>query len=192
MSCTSHSIKNNWLGHYTYTNKPYHATIRTIPIWVDKNFGNLDQLSIDDAIHQWNYALNGYIKLIVVDTHFDMEINKIEERNRTNGWFFLKIDSKNTMIPSTEEGYKTIGFCDRIGGKFMYIVRDRLSNEEVFGVVLHEAGHLGGVDHVGEDLMYKHYSLAGYQCIDYETIKAVSLYQGLPVNELNYCVSQTK
>lgn len=182
------------LGEYEYIRRdsyqgPAH---RVIPIWIDKNFGEADKVAIDDAINQWNYAMNGYVVLKVVDTQFDMEVPKIVEQVNKGGWLFMKIDSSNKMIPDQKEkGYWTIGFTERLGGNHMYLVRDRLQNQDIFGVTLHEIGHLMGADHVGTRLMYPHYSRAGFQCIDYDTIKAVAKWQKLDANQLNYCIDKT-
>lgn len=182
------------LGEYEYVRKDSYTgpAYRTIPIWIDKNFGAADQVAIDDAIQKWNYAMNGYIVLKVVDTNFDMEVDKITKQVSENGWLFMKIKSDNKMIPDQKEkGYWTIGFTEKLGGNHMYLVRDRLGNDDIFGVTLHEIGHLMGADHVGTRLMYPHYTRAGFQCIDYDTIKAVAKWQDLDASNLNYCIDKT-
>jgi len=180
------------VGKYTYVRMPLYegAAKRTIPIWVDKGFGEADRLAIDDAIGAWNFALNGYLKLSVVDMEFDMEVPKIVMQVNQGGWLLLRITSDNPLIPNNRKGYWTIGFVEHVGGHHLYLVRDRLANEAVFGVTLHEIGHLLGAGHVGNHLMNPHYSLARFQCIDYETIVAVAAYWGLPADRLNYCIDK--
>jgi hypothetical protein len=163
--------------------------VREIPIWIDKNFGEADKVEIDKAVDSWNYAMNGYVKLKVVDTQFDMEIDKIVTQVNAGGWLFLKIDSKSKLVPAqSEKGFWTIGFCEQIGGHHMYLVRDRLTNDDVYGVTLHEIGHLMGSGHTGQRLMYPHYSRARFQCIDYDTMVKVSSFFDLELDNLNYCV----
>lgn len=180
------------LGRYVYTQTATQAAtpIRTIPIWIDKGFGQADRLAIDDAIRAWNYSMNGYVVLKVVDWEFDMEIGKIVESVKQNGWLFMKIDHTNSMVPDNTKGYWTIGFTERVGGHHLYLVRDRLQNEDVFGVTLHEIGHLMGSEHVGERLMYPHYSRARFQCVDFDTIKSVAEAWDLVPASLNYCVDK--
>lgn len=178
------------LGVYSYTHKEKFngSPVREIPIWVDKNFGEADKVAIDDAVNMWNFALNGYVVLKVVDTQFDMEVPKITEQVSKGGWLFMKIESTNKMVPDSKtKGFWTLGFVERIGGNHMYLIRDRLSNEAVFGVTLHEIGHLMGSPHVGQRLMYPHYSRARFQCVDYATIVKVAEYFNLPLAGLNYC-----
>lgn len=184
--------KDAGLGRYRYTQQELNQgqPVKVIPIWIDKNFGEADKLAIDDAITAWNYSLNGYIRLKVVDTAFDMEVPKIVEQVKSDGWLFMKIKSDNPMVPKNDKGYWTIGFCERIGGNHLYLVRDRLGNDDIFGVTLHEIGHLMGSGHVGEKLMFPHYTRARFQCIDYETMKTVASYRHLPADRLNYCVDK--
>lgn len=188
-----HFMREPILGRYTYTQNSVHEAkqpVRVIPIWIDKNFGEADKLAIDDAIKAWNYAMNGYIELKVVDTSFDMEVNKIVESVNEGGWLFMRVNHDNSLVPDNQKGYWTIGFTERVGGHHLYLVRDRLQNDDVFGVTLHEIGHLMGSPHVGERLMYPHYTRARFQCIDWETINAVAGYWNLPIDNLNFCVDK--
>ena len=178
------------LGEYNYTHAPKYLgpPIREIPVWIDKEFGEADKVEIDKALDAWNYAMNGYIKLTVIDTHFDMEVDKIVKQVKMGGWLFMKIKSDSTLVPLNDKGFWTIGFCEVIGGHHMYLVRDRLGNDDIFGVTLHEIGHLMGSGHVGQRLMYPHYSRARFQCIDYQTMTNVSKFFELPLENLNYCL----
>ena len=179
------------LGLFHYTHAPsYTGTpVRTFPIWIDKNFGEADKLEIDNAVMAWNFAMNGYIVLKVVDTNFDMEVDKIVTQVNQGGWLFMKIKSDSKLVPArSTPGYWTIGFCEQVGGHHLYLVRDRLTNDDIFGVTLHEIGHLMGSGHVGQRLMYPHYSRARFQCIDYDTMVKVSGFFDLEMDKLNYCM----
>lgn len=178
------------LGVYSYTHKDkYEGTpVREIPIWIDKNFGEADKVEIDKAVDAWNFAMNGYVVLKVVDTHFDMEVPKIVDQVNRGGWLFMRITSDSKMVPAqNEKGYWTIGFVERIGGHHLYLVRDRLGNDDVFGVTLHEIGHLMGSPHTGRRLMYPHYTRARFRCIDYASMKKVSEFFDIDLAGLNYC-----
>src|SRR5271166_5368407 len=85
------------LLNFHYTNNVATAyPYKTINIWVDKDFGEADRVSIDDAIMQWNYALNGSIVLKVNSYEFEMTNNDVlnEVKVKGNGWLFLKIDHR--------------------------------------------------------------------------------------------------
>lgn len=191
LGCTSLGLQPV-KGQYVYTHKPLNMeVIRVVPIWIDKNFGEADRLAIDDAIRAWNFAMNGYVQLKIVDMDFDMEPSKIVDQVNQNGWLFMKLKSDSKLIPEQKEkGYWTIGFTEKLGGHHLYLVRDRLANEDVFGVTMHEIGHLMGSDHVGDRLMRPHFNRTASQCIDYDTIKAVASYNNLPLDRLNYCMDQ--
>ena len=178
------------LGEYEYTHRVEYKgdVVREIPIWIDVGFGEGDRVAIMDAINAWNYVLNGHIVLKVVDIKFDMEVDKIVKQVQENGWLIMKIGSLSSLVPDNDEGYWTIGFTERLGGNHLYLVRDRLGNDDVFGVTLHEIGHLLGAGHVGERLMYPHFSRAGFQCVDWVSMEAVARYQGLDDKDLNYCM----
>ena len=173
------------LGQFQYTHRPhYEGRARDIPIWVDEDLGEADKVAIDDAVARWNYALNGHIYLHIVDTHFAMELSKVEKQQQLNGWLFLKIRSDGDIQPPTNN---TMAFCDKVGGNRLYLVRDKLSNDKIFGVTLHEIGHLLGSRHNDGGLMFQDYYPILYQCIDYDTVKNVADYQGLSADYLNYC-----
>lgn len=180
------------MGQFTYVDHRAwraHVPIREIPIWVDKSFAPVDQIAIADAVNTWNYALNGYLHLTIVDRQFDMEVSKIVRQVRAGGWLFLRIKSDSAIIPAAKAGYRVLGFTEMVGGQHLWLVMDRLANQDVFGITLHEIGHLLGSRHIeGQHLMFPYYTRARYQCIDKDSLGQVAKYYGLPVNRLNYCL----
>jgi hypothetical protein len=185
-----------WHTSFSYIRSPApHQEIaqRQIPIWIDKNFGDADQISLQTAIDQWNYALNGYIVLQVASTGFDMETYPMLEARAGRGWLFLKINSDNAIVAFHDRPHvTTLAVVDNIGGNTLYLIRDRVQNDQVTGLAMHEMGHLLGARHVeGDDLMTPIYNSDDYRCIDYLTIKQVATFQHLPLENLNYCVLYT-
>jgi hypothetical protein len=181
------------LGAYQYTHQELYtgSPYRTIPIWVDINFGESDRMAIDDAVRSWNYALNGYIVLNIVDLNFDMEPDKVVKQVAAGGWLFMKINRFNPIVvdidKTKEGGRRTLAFTERVGGYHLYLIRDRLSNDAIYGVTMHEMGHLLGTDHVGDRLMNPTYTKARFQCIDHDSLWMVASYQKIPMEHLNYC-----
>src|SRR5882724_5646683 len=81
---------------YVYTSVPYvGVTGRVIPIWIDDKFGISDKNNIMDAVDQWNYVLNGHIKLEVVDTSFDMSVSVLSRVKESGGWIILRVSGDN-------------------------------------------------------------------------------------------------
>jgi predicted Zn-dependent protease len=166
---------------------------RVIPVWIDNNFGQADLLSIQDALDQWSFALNGYLVFRVESTHFDMQIEPMQAAQDGKAWLILKIARNNRLTKYHDDkqpfGHIALAFTDRIGGNTLYLVRDRLDNDQVRGIMMHEMGHLLGAEHHMGDgiLMNPQYNSNNAQCVDYDTLKQVALYQHLEISKLNYC-----
>lgn len=181
--------------HYVQVGGASIVPLKEYHIWIDKTFGEADKLAMDDAIRQWNYALNGYVVLKVESMDFDMEPSIASKVLLGGGWIVMKIDHFNPMVREVdrparpgEPQYYTLAWVNRIGGNRMWIIRDRMSNEAVEGVMLHELGHLLGAGHDQVYLMQPHYKWEDYRCVDYEAVKRVARYQHLPMDRLNYCL----
>jgi hypothetical protein len=178
--------------HYIQSGGYSQVALRTVHIWIDKEFGAGDQVAIDDAIRQWNFALNGYVKLEVMSTTFDMEPEVINRANLEGGWLIMKVHSGNSIIPDQPINgklqYYTLAWVNEIGGHHMWMVRDRLRNEWMTGVALHEIGHMLGAEHDDVYLMQPHFNWEDYRCVDQYTLKQVALYQHIQLKNLNYCI----
>lgn len=179
--------------HYTHSNIDHARTpVRVIPIWVDGTFGEADKLAIDDSVNQWNYALNGYVRLEVRSTTFNMSTGDILDALKYDGWLILKVNSthpKVLLLDGPQPAiHRTLAWADSIGGYRIFVIRDRIPNEWMAGVMLHEMGHLLGAPHDSVYLMQPTFNWAEYRCVDYQALKLVAEYQHLNVEDLNYCV----
>jgi hypothetical protein len=178
----------------SYTNKtPINQNLYEIPIWIDKSFTETDKIMIQKALENWNYALNGNIRLKIVSEDFDMQISDLIEQRTKGGWLIMKVDGKgikrSEFIPDWESGYWSLGFVDMVGGHHLYLVRDRMKDNQVYGVVLHEMGHLLGARHLKEDgLMSPHYDMRGFGCIDEGTAVQIAKSLRIDFRTMNYCL----
>jgi hypothetical protein len=94
-----------------------------------------------------------------------------------------------SILVRNDEGSKfvTLGLANKVGGSWLYIVRDRLGDVDITPVTLHELGHLLGAQHTEHYLMNPTYIKLQYACIDLDTIDRVAERWNLPLNKLNYC-----
>jgi hypothetical protein len=182
---------------FGYINAPQGASQtppkRIIPIWVDDSFGDADDVSIQAALDQWTYALNGYIQFDVRSYHFQMQDSVLTHIQHADGWVFLKVDSNNKFINYQDRVYGHPGnlilaCTDKIGGNTLYIIRDRMINSQVSDITMHEIGHLLGADHQNGGLMDPAPNENNARCIDLGTLKQVAAYQHLDYHLMNYCV----
>lgn len=174
---------------------PVEMPERIIPVYIENTFSETDRLEMQQAIDQWNEALNGHVKIIIAETDFQMATYQIKEAKQNNGWLFLKIRQGNPLIPSQSFSSPDqpqsfiLAFTNRIGGDEAWFVRDAMPDEYMmYGVTLHEIGHLLGANHDGRYLMAPHYSELDFQCIDEGTMKQVSNNINVPIESLNYCL----
>lgn len=176
---------------FQYTHMPVQNIIfaRQIPVYIDVGFGDEDKMSIDNALDKWNHALNGYIVFTVKSFTFDMGTSDINDAIRNHGLMIFKVDSITCNFIPSQNGveFKTLAWADISSHDKIYVVRDRLSTQAIFPVMLHEIGHILGAVHSKEYLMHPVYTPQHYVCIDEDTIKQVAKFNNLPIEKLNYC-----
>ncbi len=170
-----------------YTNRAwYEGKPKTIWVWIDNSFDTYDKINITEAMALWNKSLNGYIELRSVLPYGQPEAPKAP---REQDWVITKVPPGDSSLPHVDAGTKILGAVNVIGGNKMFLARDAMDHVgDIYGVTLHEIGHLLGAEHMGDHLMYPHYDRDKFHCIDLVTALQVSKKQNIPAGRINYCM----
>jgi hypothetical protein len=186
---------------YTYRNvagpEASYQYYREIPVYMDKNFSVAEREALLQSMGEWNWTLNGYMKLVVKDTEFNLDSSAAKKtfkqvKNTGEGYLILKLNHDDPALEDViEEGDGTLAFVNRLGhnGHIMVVIADRIGSRNLKSIVLHEFGHLLGASHVmARSLMYPSYSgRSSYRCVDKITAAQVANYQQIELSHLNYC-----
>lgn len=188
-------------SHITQYGGPYHyiqhptavVPSRNLPVYLDAQFGEADKVEIQKALDQWNFALNGYLTLDVVDyrspLHYPLTHAEKTRIESEHGILILRIDSASPLIQETQHPPRVLAFVyPVIGGNYVYLIRDRMLNDGVKLITMHELGHALGAHHTHGGLMNPEYYPYMYQCVDRPVLEEVASYQHLDFGRLNWCV----
>lgn len=187
LGCSGHMAQ-----HY-YTRQPPGTSNYEIFVKVDKEFSDVDKLSIDKAISQWNYVLNSHYTLKVVDWNFDATALKDGKFLPRNAYYIVSInnkqfeDVKKELSFNPEDKNKFILAFAILGGTIVYINKDRVGADDVYPITMHEMAHIFGAKHDGFRLMNNYYSKEKFQCVDWKTAEQVANFLHLHINDLNWC-----
>lgn len=155
------------------------AAPEIIALQIDTSFAAADSANVLRAVAEWNQALNGWVRFDVI---------------AAGGWQARSwnIRAERGGRPDTRDGggqplsFTQAGFAS-IGGK-MVIYVDRIGTRDLRGIVLHELGHVLGLDHDPRaNLMSMRYVPSAEQCVDEQTMQRIAAARHLPLASLNWC-----
>jgi hypothetical protein len=164
--------------HYT-NHAASTAAPEIVTLQIDGSFNADDRAKVLLAVEEWNHALNGYVRFDVASS----------DGWRPRAW---NIRAERGGSPDAPDGagqplsFTQAGLAS-IGGK-MVIYVDRIGTRDLRGIVLHELGHVLGLDHDPRgNLMSARYSSIAGQCVDEPTAERVAALRKLPLAGLNWC-----
>jgi hypothetical protein len=172
--------------HYTQNATPA-STGRTLNLYIDRDFDDFERERIVVAIRQWNYVLNGFVRIRASFLPGDANPTMIAQIRRSGGWVVARVDSRHP-IAQQGEGRHALGVTTGNRGGFVYVISDRIGQRDLTGVMMHEFGHVLGAGHEGGGLMAPVYNPSMGRCIDREAVALVAQAQRLPLHMLNWCV----
>jgi len=166
------------------THDPSGQEVRVVPIYIDDQFSEGDVTALQEAINEWNWALDQKLQLIVDDYHYHLHAT-----SRDPGYMFIRITSKNEAA-NQDDTLVAYAFTVGVGGNRIYFVRDRIDSQMALKLIaLHEIGHALGSNHLDCEacLMRRWYSSDAYRCIDQSAVLTVAKYQHLSTDGLRWC-----
>lgn len=180
--------------HYTAHPLSQQTPVRIVPVAIDIQFSPTQQQELKSAIKEWNYALNGQIRLDIYTDRFDMEEKTISYIYNAKGVMLLSVSHLGNVMLHLDTN--NIAITSHIGtGHEIYFIKEKMENHSVRKVALHEIGHFLGAYHHQSGLMQLEYNEEAYSCIDYETLLQVVSYNEsareeplyLNINQMNWC-----
>jgi hypothetical protein len=138
-----------------------------IGLRIDKDFNAEDHQKILNAIVVWNYVLNSYIRFEVDRTPFGVaETAAHEATEKDSDWIIASNDAARAKFGArTRELAQTMTLPT--GGGMVIVSTHLLNGVSLENVVLHELGHVLGLNHDPRSrLMSTEYVLDKQGCVD--------------------------
>lgn len=174
---------------------PYRGYRASIPLYIDQRFTPEQDREIEFAVLEWNYILNGYLKIEIVDWHYILGSPKAgiiaNQIGKTQQGIVLLALNADDPIVAMYHADGFLAFVDVVGdaAHTLVMIRDRMGTRPWHMILMHELGHALGAQHVNTtslmfpvtdgDLMLN--------CADKITVAQIATYHHLNIEHLNYC-----
>jgi hypothetical protein len=181
-------VPGDYGSPFVYTDHPARvSTGRTIPLYVDRDFSGYERERIVAAMRQWNYVLNGSVRMTAKLLPEDPSSAEIAQIRRSGGFIVAKVDSNHPITQQAEGRHALAVTVSRNGGGFVYVIGDRIGQRDLTGVVMHEFGHVLGAGHDSSGMMAPVYNPNSGHCIDRDAAAMVAKAQRLTLAQMNWC-----
>jgi hypothetical protein len=160
---------------------------RSLPVFIDTSFPGADKDQIRSAIDEWNQALNGVVKVVVVPS-------ATESLEGAKPWVIRKAAGRDGV---REPGRKdqNLGTVQPLpmGGGVLIVFSGandymRANGLTLRDVMMRELGHVVGLRHSEHgDLLAADYRVGDASCVDRATAARVAQVLQVPEQALNWC-----
>jgi hypothetical protein len=151
------------------------ATIETVTIG---SFSADDRARIAQALDEWNRALNGVSRFAAA-----------ADMNGRRVWAITAIAQS-----PVQNRHETLAEVTALpaGGGLLIVYLDRTRGKNLDGIMLHELGHVLGLQHEGSrGLMAAEYNPYDQKCVDYSAMAQLAALYDLPLQKLRWCGEAT-
>lgn len=177
---------------HTHTVAENGHLVKVLPIYLDARWSADEVAAIERGIGDWNEALNGQMRLDVIDWHYQIS-------DDDPGLQIIKMSARNKRARE-DDALVSLGWTNWTRTR-IYLITDRLivrdgekdietawTLQDVREITTHELGHALGADHVRYDgLMSPNYDEKNYSCIDLPAMSQVAKTNGLYLAKMKWC-----
>jgi hypothetical protein len=145
-----------------------------VPVIMVGPFSGDQQASIRQAADEWNRTLNGHIRFEIQPVTREPKVGAVTAVLKS------PVNNKSEELATTT----TL----QTGGGLVLVYLDRLGSRNLDGIMLHEFGHVLGLQHEGtRGLMAATYNPYDQKCVDHAAAAQAARLYNLPLQDLKWC-----
>lgn len=149
---------------------------KVVKVRLSGDFSAKEQADIADAIVEWNHTLNGYLRF------------ERDDSGDRSGLTIVRVPDKGLPLNGPTAQRLAATMRGRDDGGAIVVYGDRIGTYDLRRIVLHEIGHLLGLEHdERSDLMFPRYFHSRQACIDRATVEMLAAQRSWQIEKMNWC-----
>ncbi len=147
-----------------------------IQVYLAAGFTPKEQSDISEALAEWNHTLNGHLR-------FDLR-----DSAGADGLTIMRVPDKDLPLNGPAAQWLAVTIRARGDTGLMIVYGDRIARYDLRRIMLHEVGHLLGLEHDdASNLMFPRYFHSRQGCVDRATVQKLASQRHWLVDEMNWC-----